>query len=101
VAEIAGKVIPYTRHLRVYEKLFSKLLQRQIVISKMPGRCREDAGKLSWRAVASDPIIRGHEPDNENQGTTTRFRPLPGIFFAFSTAFFLLTPITLSSSLGF
>lgn len=37
---LAGKVKPYDRHLRVYETVFSKLLNRRIAISRMPGRCR-------------------------------------------------------------
>ena len=33
---LASKTIPRARHLRVYERVFSKLLNRQIVIRKMP-----------------------------------------------------------------
>jgi len=33
---LAGKVVPYARHLRIYERVFSKILNRQIVIRKMP-----------------------------------------------------------------
>jgi hypothetical protein len=32
---IAGKTQPYARHLRAYEGLFSKLLERKVVINKM------------------------------------------------------------------
>jgi hypothetical protein len=32
---IAGKTQPYARHLRAYEGLFSKLLERKIVINKL------------------------------------------------------------------
>lgn len=31
----SGACLPYTRHLRVYEREFSKLLNRQVVISKL------------------------------------------------------------------
>jgi hypothetical protein len=37
---IADKRIPYSRHISAYERVFSKILETQVVISKMPGRCR-------------------------------------------------------------
>jgi hypothetical protein len=33
---LAGETTPYPRHLRVYERVFFKLLNRQVVIRKMP-----------------------------------------------------------------
>jgi hypothetical protein len=33
---LAGETTPYARHLRIYERVFSKILNRQVVISKMP-----------------------------------------------------------------
>ena len=33
---LADETIPYARHLRVYERIFSRLLNRQVLIRKMP-----------------------------------------------------------------
>ena len=33
---LANKIKPYARHLRTYERVFSKLLNKQVVIRKMP-----------------------------------------------------------------
>lgn len=38
---LAGESIPYSRHIHAYERVFSKRLERQVVIDRMSCRCRD------------------------------------------------------------